>query len=230
MPVRGDLRSRGLPGFFSASYAAPGVRRLPFRRQPSRPMPFRHDRSDSRSDDRFEEQDGRELPDRSDARRDRESEAQGSVRRSRGLSGCVPWLMAGLAVLGGGFYWGYNFRAAQKLSADELRERERQELRTMGWQTSADGVLTRWCTDDCNPPKLFGGGMARIFEVYCKDRPCGNIRATFRVLDRDGREIGTTTASKDGLQGERLRLVVVSPEAQAERFELKEFTAQAMVY
>jgi hypothetical protein len=52
--------------------------------------------------------------------------------------------MAGLAVLGGGFYWGYQFRAAQKLSADELKERERQELRTMGWQTSADGVLTRW--------------------------------------------------------------------------------------
>jgi hypothetical protein len=138
--------------------------------------------------------------------------------------------MAGLAVLGGGFYWGYQFRAAQKLSADELRERERQELRTMGWQTGADGVLTRWCTDDCNPPKLFGGGMARIYEVHCKDRPCGNIRATFRVLDRDGKEIGTTTASKDGLQGERLRLVVVSPEPQAQRFELKEFTAQAMVY
>jgi hypothetical protein len=194
-------------------------------------MPFRHDRSDSRSDDRFEEQPGRELPDRRDDPRDRELEAApGSERRSRGLSGCVPWLMAGLAVLGGGFYWGYNFRAAQKLSADELRERERQELRTMGWQTSADGVLTRWCTDDCNPPKLFGGGMARIFEVYCKDRPCGNIRATFRVLDRDGKEIGTTTASKDGLQGERLRLVVVSPEPQAQRFELKEFTAQAMVY
>jgi len=196
-------------------------------------MPFRHDRrdvrSDNRRDDRFEEHDGRKLhgPDVSG---ERDLDQQRSPRRSRGLSGCVPWLMAGLAVLGGGFYWGYQFRAAQKLSADELKERERQELRTMGWQTSADGVLTRWCTDNCNPPKLFGGGMARIFEVHCKDRPCGNIRATFRVLDRDGKEIGTTTASKDGLQGERLRLVVVSPEAQAERFELKEFTAQAMVY
>ena len=196
-------------------------------------MPFRHDRRDVRSDDRrdvrFEEQDGRERHGPDDSR-ERDLDQQRSPRRSRGLSGCVPWLMAGLAVLGGGFYWGYQFRAAQKLSTAELRERERQELRTMGWQTSADGVLTRWCTDDCNPPKLFGGGMARIFEVYCKDRPCGNIRATFRVLDRDGKEIGTTTASKDGLQGERLRLVVVSPEAQAERFEIKEFTAQAMVY
>ncbi|MFZ9753771.1 MAG: hypothetical protein ACO3B3_09485 [Cyanobium sp.] len=151
-------------------------------------------------------------------------------RHSRGVWGCLPWLVASLALLGGGFYWGYQFRAAQKLSADELKERERQELRTLGWQTSADGVLTRWCTEECHPPKLFGGGMARIFEVYCKERPCGAIRATFRVLDRDGKEVGTTTASKDGLQGERLRLVVVSPEPQAQRFELKEFVAQAMVY
>ena len=154
----------------------------------------------------------------------------GGFRGQRHGPGCLPWLIASLALLGGGFYWGYQFRAAQRLSAEELQLREREELRTMGWQTSADGVLTRWCTDDCHPPRLYGGGMARIFEVYCKDRPCGAIRASFRVLDRDGKEVGTTTASKDGLQGERLRLAVVSPEPRAQRFELKEFTAQAMVY
>jgi hypothetical protein len=157
-------------------------------------------------------------------------EREPAPRRSGGLAGCVPWLMASLALVGGGFYWGYNVRSAQKPTVEELKEQERQKFRTLGWQTGADGVLTRWCTEDCHPPKLFGGGMARIFEVYCKDRPCGSIRATFRVLDRDGKEIGTTTASKDGLQGERLRLVVVSPEPQAQRFELKEFAAQAMVY
>lgn len=164
------------------------------------------------------------------AERRPEPEHGGPGRRERGPAGCIPWLIASLALLAAGFYWGYQFRAAQRLSAEELKERERQQLATMGWQTSADGVLTRWCTDDCHPPRLFGGGMARIFEVYCKDRPCGAIRATFRVLDRDGKEVATTTASKDGLQGERLRLVVVSPEPQARRFELKEFTAQAMVY
>lgn len=171
-----------------------------------------------------------EHPDRADHSDDDDSRDGRDHRRSRGLGGCIPWLIASLALLAGGFYWGYQFRAAQRLSAEELQERERQELRTLGWQTSADGVLTRWCTEDCHPPKLFGGGMARIFEVYCRDRPCGSIRATFRVLDRDGKEVGTTTASKDGLRGERLRLVVVSPEPQAQRFELKEFTAQAMVY
>lgn len=194
-------------------------------------MVFRKDRTDDRFEER-ELQGGEQDLDRHDRDRDRGGrQGRDEPRRhSRGLGGLGPWLMASLALLAGGFYWGYQFRVAQKLSADELKQRDRQELRTMGWQTSADGVLTRWCTDDCNPPKLFGGGMARIFEVYCKDRPCGNIRATFRVLDRDDKEIGTTTASKDGLQGERLRLVVVSPEPQAQRFELKDFSAQAMVY
>jgi hypothetical protein len=51
----------------------------------------------------FEEQDGRELHGPDDSR-DRNLDQQRSPRRSRGLSGCVPWLMAGLAVLGGGFY------------------------------------------------------------------------------------------------------------------------------
>ena len=67
-------------------------------------MPFRHDRRDARSDARFEDQDGRELHDGPDHSGDRDLEQQQSPRRSRGLSGCVPWLMAGLAVLGGGFY------------------------------------------------------------------------------------------------------------------------------
>jgi hypothetical protein len=191
-------------------------------------MLFRHDRADDAPSAAQAAGEPDHHPGESGDRRGRRG-GRGSGERSRGL-GCGPWLIASLALLGGGFYWGYQFRAAQKLSAEELNERERQELRTLGWQTSADGVLTRWCTDNCNPPKLFGGGMARIFEVYCKDRPCGSIRATFRVLDRDGKEVGTTTASKDGLQGERLRLVVVSPEPQAQRFELKEFVAQAMVY
>lgn len=142
----------------------------------------------------------------------------------------VPLLVAGLAALGGGFYWGYSFRSQQKPTAQELRAQEREQLATLGWKQSAEGVLTRWCTEDCNPPKLFGGGKAQVFEVYCKDRPCGNVRATFKVLDAKGEEIGTTTSSREGLQGERLRMVVVSPETGAHRFELEEFTAQAMVY
>ena len=91
-------------------------------------------------------------------------------------------------------------------------------------------MLTRWCSEDCNPPKVFGGGKAQVFEVWCRQRPCGNIRATFRVLNKEGTAIGTTTSTKSGLQGERLRLVVVSPESQASRFELEQFSAQAMVY
>ena len=150
--------------------------------------------------------------------------------RHRPLEAAAPWLITGVALVLGGFYWGYSFRDARKATAEELRQREQEELTTLGWTTSADGVLTRWCTQDCHPPKLYGGGKAEILEVYCKDRPCGSIRATFQVLDKQGQEIGTTTSSKEGLQGERLRLVVVSPAPAAARFKLAQFTAQAMVY
>jgi hypothetical protein len=50
------------------------------------------------------------------------------------------------------------------------------------------------------------------------------------VLNKEGVSIGTTTSTKSGLQGERLRMAVVSPEPQASRFELEQFSAQAMVY
>lgn len=153
-----------------------------------------------------------------------------SSPRRRPLQAAVPWLITGVALVLGGFSWGYSFRDARKASAEELRQREREELTTLGWTSSADGVLTRWCTQDCHPPKLYGGGKAEILEVYCKDRPCGSIRATVQVLDTQGQVIGTTTSSKEGLQGERLRLVVVSPEPAAARFKLAQFTAQAMVY
>ena len=114
--------------------------------------------------------------------------------------------------------------------APQLQARQQQELLALGWKQSADGVMTRWCTEDCHPPRLYGGGKAQVFEVWCRQRPCGEISASFRVLNRQGDPIGSTTATKSGLQGERLRLVVVSPEPQADRFELERFSAQAMVY
>jgi hypothetical protein len=150
--------------------------------------------------------------------------------RRNPLEGLMPFLTTGLVVLGGGFYWGWTARAHWKLSPERLRAREEQELLALGWKQSADGVLTRWCSDDCRPPRLYGGGKARLFEVWCRQRPCGEISARFRVLNRQGEPIGSTTATKSGLHGERLRLVVVSSDPQADQFELERFTAQAMVY
>ena len=150
--------------------------------------------------------------------------------RRNPFEGLLPLLTTGLVVLGGGFYWGWTTRANLNPSLEQLRAQEQDQLLALGWKQSADGVLTRWCSEDCNPPKLFGGGKAEVFEVWCRQRPCGNIRATFKVLNKEGAAIGTTTSTKSGLQGERLRMAVVSPEPQASRFELEQFSAQAMVY
>ena len=153
-----------------------------------------------------------------------------SPARRKPLEGLLPLLTTGLVVLGGGFYWGWTARANQKLSPQQLRAREQRELEAMGWKQSADGVMTRWCSEDCHPPRLYGGGKAQVFEVWCRDRPCGEISASFRVLNRQGEAIGSTTATRSGLHGERLRLVVVSAEPQANRFELERFSARAMVF
>lgn len=162
-------------------------------------------------------------------------EAAGPAEPSRSprrnpFEGLLPLLTTGLVILGGGFYWGWSTRASLKPSLEQLRAQEKEQLLALGWKASDDGVLTRWCSEDCNPPKLYGGGKAQVFEVWCRQRPCGNIRATFKVLNKEGASIGTTTSTKSGLQGERLRMVVVSPEPQASRFELEQFSAQAMVY
>ena len=150
--------------------------------------------------------------------------------RRNPFEGLLPLLTTGLVVLGGGFYWGWTSRAAMKPSLEQLRAQEQDQLLALGWKQSAEGVLTRWCSEDCNPPKVFGGGKAQVFEVWCRDRPCGEISASFRVLNRKGEAIGSSTATRNGLHGERLRLVVVSSEAKADRFELERFSARAMVF
>ena len=131
----------------------------------------------------------------------------------RGTAGRVTWERAGL-----------------KPSLEQLRAQEEERVLALGWKASADGVLTRWCTEDCNPPRLYGGGRAEVFEVWCRQRPCGTIRATFHVIDKQGKAIEDVTATRTGLQGERLRLVVVSAKPQAARFALAQFSAQAMVF
>jgi hypothetical protein len=157
------------------------------------------------------------------------AEASRPPRRNP-LEGLLPLLTTGLVVLGGGFYWGWTTRAGIKPSPEQLKAQEEERVLALGWKQSAEGVMTRWCSDDCNPPRLYGGGRAEVFEVWCRQRPCGEIRATFEVLNRQGKALGTINSNRTGLQGERLRLVVVSPDPEAARFQLKQFSAQARVF
>ena len=43
--------------------------------------------------------------------------------------------------------------------------------------------------DNCRTPVVYGGGMADVMDVHCLDRPCGEIRAAFVVLDDRGRNL-----------------------------------------
>jgi hypothetical protein len=62
----------------------------------------------------------------------------------------------------------------------------RLDLLAAGWQESDQGVFTRRCQDNCRTPVVYGSGMADVMDVHCLDRPCGEIRAAFVVLDDRG--------------------------------------------
>ena len=74
---------------------------------------------------------------------------------------------------------------------------------------------------------LYGGGVADVMEVNCLDRPCGEIRAEFGVVDGRGQVIDQIKERRPGRQGERLQLVLESQLPEARRFVLQSFSAKA---
>lgn len=83
--------------------------------------------------------------------------------------------------------------------------------------------------DNCRTPVVYGGGMADVMEVHCLDRPCGEIRAEFVVLDDRGQVIDQIMERRPGRQGERLQLVIESQRPEARRFVLQSFSAKARI-
>jgi hypothetical protein len=147
---------------------------------------------------------------------------------SSGLGG--RWLLA-VALLALGFGGGWTAAGLRPLAhgaaATKPAKETRQDLLAAGWQESDQGVFTRRCQDNCRKPVLYGGGVPDVMEVNCLDRPCGEIRAKFDVLDGRGQVIVQIEERRSGRQGERLQLVFESQLAEAQRFVLQSFSAKA---
>jgi hypothetical protein len=112
---------------------------------------------------------------------------------------------------------------------DEGCGETRHDLLADGWAEVDQGVFTRRCQGNCRRPRLYGGGVADVMEVSCLERPCGQIRAVFDVLDGQSQWLETLTQERPRRQGERLQLVFESDKPQARRFVLREFRARARV-
>ncbi|MFN6134012.1 MAG: hypothetical protein ACK46L_14120 [Synechococcaceae cyanobacterium] len=69
--------------------------------------------------------------------------------------------------------------------------------------------------------------MADVMEVNCLERPCGEIRVEFDVVDGRGQLIDKIKESRPGRQGERLQIVFESQLPEARRFVLQSFRAKA---
>ncbi|MEI7665658.1 MAG: hypothetical protein WCI65_06395 [Synechococcaceae cyanobacterium ELA263] len=154
----------------------------------------------------------------------------GTAPRRPWPGGRAGWLLAAL-LLGLGFYGGWWSRslpwfAAGKPAASSAPS-ERQQLLATGWREVDAGVFVRPCAGHCRQPRVYGGGAVEVLEVECLDRPCGQIRATFRVLGADGAPLDSLVVTAAGRQGERLQLVAETPNPQARRLVLQEFSARA---
>jgi len=140
------------------------------------------------------------------------------------------WLLA-VALLALGFGAGWTAAGvrsqAHGAAASKPGKETRQNLLAAGWQESDQGVFTRRCQDNCRRPLFYGGGVADVTEVNCLERPCGEIRAEFGVLDQRGQVIDQIMERRPGRQGERLQLVLESQLPEARRFVLQSFSAKA---
>jgi len=148
----------------------------------------------------------------------------------RSPAGCSRWLLLAL-LLGLGFYGGWSARSLPWFAAAKPAPApsERQRLLASGWREAESGVFVRACTDNCRRPRLYGGGAVDVLEVECLDRPCGQIRANFKVTGADGAALETVSVSANGRQGERLQLVAETPNPQARNLVLQAFSSRARV-
>lgn len=153
-----------------------------------------------------------------------------AARGLRSPAGCAGAVLAAL-LLGLGFYGGWWARTlpwfAAAKPAPSGAGAERQQLLATGWREMNAGVFVRPCAGNCRPPRVFGGGAVEVLEVECLERPCGQIRASFRVLGADGAALDSLVLTADGRQGERLQLVAETSNPLARRLVLEEFSARA---
>jgi hypothetical protein len=136
-----------------------------------------------------------------------------------------------LMAMGFGAGWGtaaLTFPRAQAQKENDGRE-TRGELLAAGWSEADQGIFTRRCQGNCRMPRLYGGGVVDVMEVSCLERPCGEIRAVFDVLDGQGQLVHQLPLVRTGRQGERLQMVLESERPEARRFVLREFRARARV-
>jgi hypothetical protein len=140
------------------------------------------------------------------------------------------WLLAvALLALGFGAGWtGAGLRPpAHGAVAAKPGQETRQDLLAAGWQESDQGVFTRRCQGNCRRPVLYGGGVVDVMEVHCLERPCGEIRVEFGVVDGRGQVIEQLMEGRPGRQGERLQIVLESQRPEARSFVLQSFSAKA---
>jgi hypothetical protein len=78
-----------------------------------------------------------------------------------------------------------------------------------GWKVSEhEGIFWRWCTNDpaCSSDRVIGDGSYVLMQVWCKDRPCGDIYAQVNLINAQDVVVGWTNDSGYGDIGQKVQL------------------------
>ncbi|MEB3200370.1 MAG: hypothetical protein VKK62_07575 [Synechococcaceae cyanobacterium] len=144
----------------------------------------------------------------------------------RSLANLVGVLVFGVICFAAGSWVGHGQRFSGATAAPP---NEPELLVSQGWRHDRTGVFYRWCPDSCNAPRIYGGGVIKVFEVKCLQRPCGDLAMHFNVLNSRGDIVDKIGLTEKGLQGETRRFLIESQNSEAVSFELIAFNARARV-
>lgn len=126
--------------------------------------------------------------------------------------------------------------ARLKKEAAAKREKERKAkiaaeqkaFRDAGWWEQQPGIFVRWCTSGpnrCSSGGVIGDNKYSLMEVWCKERPCGDIYAQVNLMN-GSRVVGWTNDTGFGDRGAKVTLTFDSYRNDWNQAQLAKFSAR----
>jgi hypothetical protein len=91
-----------------------------------------------------------------------------------------------------------------------------------GWSEKEDGIYGRWCKENCNPTNI--ADNYAVYEIWCKERACGDVYIQANLITSEGTVIGWTNETGYGDKGQKIQLTLDSYEKNFKSFSITEIT------
>lgn len=121
--------------------------------------------------------------------------------------------------------------AQQKQAAQAAAEAARPKpVDPNGWIPSGlKGIYWRWCdSSQCSTSKVIGDNASVLAQVWCKERPCGDIYAQINLISDSGVVVGWTNDTAYGDTGQKVQLTFQSGQSGWSKARLTELKIGGM--